>query len=74
MEIYETKPREGIQIQIKPLKNQKGSRSFTVKDINPDEAYARIFFLFEQLSQADNNITIIHYKTKGEHKNEEKSN
>ena len=53
---------DGIQIQIKPLKNGKGSRSFTVYHTNVDTAYSRIVFLFEQLAKSgDKPVKIFHY-------------
>lgn len=62
MNILEKGDIEGVQIQIKPLRNGKGSRSFTLHNADVDEVYNRIVFLFEQLSNSEGDIRIIHYK------------
>jgi len=71
MDIANLEPKQGVQIQIKALNKNSKSRSFTIHDTNVNEVFNRIFFLFEQLSKSEGNITIIHYKTKEEKENGE---
>jgi len=57
------KNREGVVIQFSPYPRKKKGKSlsFTLDGITPEEAYARIHHLYEQLEK-HKKVTITHIK------------
>jgi hypothetical protein len=64
MDIFEPSRKKGVQIQIKSLDKTEKSMSFTIHNVTVSESFNRVYFLFEQLSKANADLVIKHYKLK----------